>query len=806
MKTFNSQDYFESDLYDMNLSDYVQAIKKLIKDKVDISAFQEGYYNPIFEFPFVRERNSSTEVWDELFESLSALWTAHPKIVNIEVILKPLYGELDSSLWNKRLAMLNPFVLKSIEVPMNNVTFCLSKLISDLWWMRPMPSELTNLIKELEALSYPSFSHDREMIDYLLNRRSKGTISLDRLKNDPLGCFLGYIKQSAQLDHKIELSVFLSHLNLILPSLFEDDFKDLRLQIKDRREEYYEALFCVLDLKNESLSQGMVHWIFGNGRFVSGYSVEELDFFALNLNRLINSSPGLALSILNVARHCKHESPNLTDAFLKQSKDSTLSIDQRDFCSAARLLYLFHYSPEKRKWSKEIGEELINKVSDRSWTLSRSVAGYLFGLYYSENLEQSSSIKEICSVIVKEQKLVPGPAGPFVEGIKKSSYRFRKLTDQSLMNFAKDMLDAESTKEIKIDMKSYFWHLDLPTLQEAILGLPSPSLSDSGGELVPDPTSPLSSEFIENHIYSDDQKLQPKIALKILKEKFPNIDLLLLYQQNLGDGSNWNQDCYYFFNQEESFQVRRTLFGVIFNNSRQGNDIEIICNEILELYENKKGLTFYFNLPSPLGSYSNLVGLRACILTKDCKLGVEDEVIELSKPNVDQLLTWTNNFVPDQSLDYHLKFLDLKLGDHWHEAFPDTYILTWLDFLRAYGQKQQGDWVNDFIDGFENKRKFVIAAIKEADLIPMSLLPMIGVGPLEDIMCSEVMNELELIEREEKDLELRLRLKELIAGIYVHGDAIEIGQSWMTLIKKLSTEDELKSFQNYFHSLGKIKI
>ena len=64
-----------------------------------------------------------------------------------------------------------------------------------------------------------------------------------------------------------------------------------------------------------------------------------------------------------------------------------------------------------------------------------------------------------------------------------------------------------------------------------------------------------------------------------------------------------------------------------------------------------------------------------------------------------------------------------------------------------------------------------------------------------------MLDSLDKLERGSDDPEIRERICELIAGIYVHGDPIAIRRRWIALVRRVATLEVIASLQGYFDQL-----
>lgn len=663
--------------------------------------------------------------------------------INTRTLALRLFKDLDPAAWDQRVREMAPELRRTLMEPQDYLKDGLECLAATLWFMSPTTPALKELLVGLGPVR-------REDLRKILLER-EGPVDLELLRRDVRAAFV------KRLGYLVKAKTYAELRLLITETVAVYLYQDNRQPSFDAP--YYDLLMEALATGDPGVVDSVAHRVFRNGRLAHEMSAEELARLAGVLPQFLKVDTRYALSIVRASRECKTKSAELLAA---------LSGDE-PYVRAARMLY-----------AEDVGlAELVRGFIDDA-PIIRAVCGLLTGQVCDKPSD------DVHARLREAAEKFPGSAGPYAEQMKKKA---------SLKAFLAEIAALEPADVPTFDLHEFWWDLPLPTTATALAHAPEPTTVDP--QSLPDPTRTTGGEEdIGSELYTGDASEQHTLATMILTERFPDVPFVALCHFQRRD-ENYDADRRLFGDSRAEGRNPRPLYEVAFESRPTGwSRVTLTWQDVLELQEDGSGARYFVDLPHPLPYLAGLEAARVRIAER------ESDTL-LTRPADAELTPFVMGATPDRSLGWRATWLAFRLDDVWHEALPNRAMILWRDFLRAYGLQQQDDWVSSFnYDlGYVGKRKLVVDAIKAPDLVPSGLLAMLGVGPLEDVLCDEVMDDLEALERETKDPVIRARLCETIAGIYVHGDPKPIQVRWMALVERVAPEDVLAGLRPYFASL-----
>jgi hypothetical protein len=781
------------ELCELPFSEYIDLIETLADRRFDIDSLGKN----LFIYPFERARTASTAQWDRLYSNLRRLWAVNPnvKFFTVRFVARLLIHELNPASWDDRIESLKPALLHSLLFKDDPFSDGIAPFASQLWWVTPLTSALTCLLKEFDQTPNKRMGQvgsikarvDALSFQTLLARADSPPFRMEDYKKDPFGYFLQHFRVKVEERNPNEIRVLLNDLHVTMADQFggHNKVEDI---IQARFIEYVETLLSALVFKDLGIAHSIFHWVWKMNSW-HGRSMEKLACLAGRMRTFLQIDPRFVFSILESVEDFPHESPELIVELQKLQSDASVPQNTRDYVEACYLLYVYWISPQAREWSKETSNELLAAFHAPSQII-RSSAAFLVGHFYSKTMSQEPALTQIVERIRTLEPVTPGIAGPFIEGIKKGHEMFLAITGTTLREFTEELLvtvrKSQKALETNLDLL-YFWtEIKLPTLAAAIETCPVTSRhSNVSFDIRMDPTRLyVGQKDFGSAPFSADAAEQEAISRRLLNEHFEGMQATCVERLRSDDPARvWASLS--FVDPRQAGQIRRTLYTVRFVIPRSGPNVKLVWQELLELYDPRHQATYHVELPYPPSVFSDLMAVKAMITCEEGIHGKVGEIIELERPLEGQSRAWGQEYVLNRELSSSVKYLEFKLGNVWHEAYPGQLLITWEQFLKAYGLKQKDDWVNDFPEGYEAKRKFVLSAIKAKGDIPFGLLDMVGIGHLEDILGAEVLEDLEAFEKETQDVQLRDRLYMVISSIWVSGEPEEIQNRWMTLVKKM---------------------
>jgi len=319
-----------------------------------------------------------------------------------------------------------------------------------------------------------------------------------------------------------------------------------------------------------------------------------------------------------------------------------------------------------------------------------------------------------------------------------------------------------------------------------------------------DPTKRSGGEVrLADTLYIEDPASQRPLALMILQDHFADVEFQDVCHFSSYGHPEYRGDRWLFVDAKEAGQVQRIFYFVWFVDRkggpvyghRRGREVGLIWEDTIAVRNLKDEKVYHLEVPFPREAYRGLQSVRAAVLDTS---GIEAQIgddIELHRIQPEHSFVWPPNYGPKVINNRHLTFQSLKFDGEWKEAFPGALLITWEEFLRCYGAMQPDNWASHevFMMNYDQKRKLILDAIRRKDLVPAKVLAMLGVGPVEDCMCKELMFDLEVLDLSAGDPEVRARLCETIWGIYVSSD--EIQRRWEALVRRVATPEILQRLQ-----------